>query len=93
MAGHVLVTVYLLVTVIRSLRQAYRGLGSSVKTSSLLPLFAALALISLGRAVYGAADYGVLSYKVWASSRDVELPVRYVIWCWRRVHQANLAHR
>ncbi|KAH6888701.1 hypothetical protein B0T10DRAFT_59835 [Thelonectria olida] len=82
-ASHAVAAVYLMVEAGRSLHRAYQNLGPSQDTRGqiarrnvLLPLFAGLALISLARAVYGAVDYGVLSYKVWASTYGLELPVR-----------------
>lgn len=84
-ASHLIVAVYLMVEAGRSLHKAYRGLGPSQDTrgrvsrrNMLLPVFAGLALISLLRQVYGLSAYAVLSYKVWASGRGVELPTRYV---------------
>ncbi|KAI5465849.1 hypothetical protein BGZ63DRAFT_374695 [Mariannaea sp. PMI_226] len=82
--GHFLVSVYLIIQASRSLRRAYQSLGPSQDTrgrvhrrNRLIPLFAILALVSLTRAVYGAVDYGVLSYKVWASSHGIEVPARF----------------
>ncbi|KPM40637.1 hypothetical protein AK830_g5905 [Neonectria ditissima] len=83
-AGHLVVAVYLMVQASRSLHKAYRGLGPSQDTrgrvawrNKLLPVFAGLASISLLRQVYGLSAYAVLSYKVWASGRGVELPTQF----------------
>ncbi|CAM1505602.1 Fc.00g112390.m01.CDS01 [Cosmosporella sp. VM-42] len=82
--AHVLAATYLTFEVGRSLQRAYRGLGPSRDTrqrisrrNALVPGFAGLALISLGRAFYTTVEYATLSYQVWASQQDVELPLKF----------------
>ena len=77
---------YLTFEVGRSLYRAQRGLGPAQDTRqrtsrrhALLPLFAGLASLGLLRAIYTAVQYGTLSYKVWASQHDVEVPARYAL--------------
>ncbi|KAL6869554.1 hypothetical protein ACO1O0_000880 [Amphichorda felina] len=84
LAGHVLAAIILTVGVGRSLYRSYRALGPAQDTrerqaqrSTLIPVFATLALISLGAATYASLQHAILSYKTWATQLDVKLPVRF----------------
>lgn len=86
MATPVVASVVFTVGVGRSLLRSYRGLGPSQDTrerrahrDKLLPVFSILALVSAVAALYTAIQHAVLSYKVWASLRNVEFPHRYVM--------------
>lgn len=68
----------------RSLYRSYRALGPTQDTrerltrrATLLPIFATLAAAGLLSAIYATERYATLSYKVWASQRDVKTPTRY----------------
>lgn len=81
---HVLGAAYLTFEVGRSLYRAQRGRAPaqdtrrrSARRNALLPIFAGLASLSLLRAVNTAVQYGTLSYKVWASQHDVQVPARF----------------
>lgn len=82
-AGHVIAAVFLTVGVGRSLYRSKCALGPSQDTrerrhsrATLIPVFAILALLSLGSASYAALQHAVLSYKVWAGERDIAVPLR-----------------
>ncbi|KZL70830.1 tetratricopeptide repeat protein 1 protein [Colletotrichum tofieldiae] len=82
--GHALAVTYLGFTVARSLYKAYHDQPPSQRTrarldrrSTLAPLFAGLALVSLSLASYWTLSYAKLSYCVWADQRGVESPVRF----------------
>jgi hypothetical protein len=85
-AGHVIAAVILTVGVGRSLYRSKRALGPAQDTrerrhqrATLIPVFAILALLSLGSASYASLQHAVVSYKVWAGERDIAVPLRYVI--------------
>ncbi|CAI4218793.1 unnamed protein product [Parascedosporium putredinis] len=82
--AHVLLVTYLTFVVSRGLYRSYLELPPSQATRSrksrrrqLVPIFAALALVSLAHAVYIGFDYALLSYKVWAARKDIALPIKY----------------
>lgn len=82
--GHLLLATFLSFEVGRSLYRSYRALGPTQDTrqrtnrrATLLPVFAALAAASLLSAIYATERYATLSYKVWASQRDIKLPTRF----------------
>lgn len=82
-AGHVVASVVLSGFVGSSLSRSWRALGPAQDTrerraqrAQLIPVFAALAAISLGSAVYSTLQHTALSYSVWSSQRGVEVPLR-----------------
>ncbi|PKS12693.1 hypothetical protein jhhlp_000901 [Lomentospora prolificans] len=82
-AAHVLLATYLTFAVSRGLYRSYLELPPSQATRSrqskrqkLVPVFAALALVSFAHATYTGVTYAVLSYRVWAAGRGIALPVR-----------------
>jgi heme A synthase len=86
--AHLFLVVYLTYAVVVSLYASYKSLGPSQNTRGQIelrartaPIFVALALASLLLATYSSAAYVILSYKVWAEERGVELPERYVQLC------------
>lgn len=83
MPGHILAVASLTFEVGRSLYRSYRGLGPAQDTrerialrSKLIPTFAVLALVSLGYATYASIQHAALSYKSWASVRELDVPTR-----------------
>jgi hypothetical protein len=83
-ASHLALSVWLSAAVGRSLyrsryelRPAQDTRQRSASRSRNLPIFAGLAVLSLASAAYGALQYAALSYRVWASERDVPVPARY----------------
>ncbi|ROT35948.1 hypothetical protein SODALDRAFT_54938 [Sodiomyces alkalinus F11] len=78
------ISVVVLATIVgRSLFLSYVSLpptqatrARSERRSTLIPLFASLLAVSLAIAVYEASSYAVLSYKVWADQRAVDVPIR-----------------
>ncbi|OLN81684.1 hypothetical protein CCHL11_05500 [Colletotrichum chlorophyti] len=83
--GHALAVAYLGVAVGQSLYKSYWHLPPNqgtrarlVRRSTLAPIFAGLAVVSLSLAGYWTLSYAKLSYRVWADQRGVEAPVRFV---------------
>jgi hypothetical protein len=78
---HLSLVVYLSYVVGTSIYTSYRSLPPSQDTRErllrrkrLAPIFVSLALVALSFATYSSTSYAVLSYKVWADQRGVELP-------------------
>ncbi len=81
--GHVIASIILTGFVGCSLYRSIRGLGPSQDTrkrraqrAKLIPVFAGLAVISLGSAIYSTLQHLALSFLVWASQRGFEIPAR-----------------
>ena len=84
-ATHALAVFALTVGVTRSLYRSFRALGPAQDTRerraqrwTLVPVFVLLALLSLSTAGYASVQHAIVSYKTWASERDVQVPARYV---------------
>ncbi|KAK9779447.1 hypothetical protein SCAR479_03513 [Seiridium cardinale] len=82
---HLGLVVYLTYAVGASLFTSYKSLTPSQDTRqrrewrrTLVPVFAGLAAVALVSASYSSLTYAVLSYKVWAHERGIELPQRIV---------------
>jgi hypothetical protein len=85
--GHVVASVLLSGFVGSSLYRSFRALGPAQDTrerraqrAQLIPLFAGLAALSLGSALYSTFQHTALSYKVWAGQRWDEAPFRSDTW-------------
>lgn len=83
LAGHIILAAGLTSAVARGLYQSQRALGPSQDTRErrvyrqhLVPVFAILALLSLATASSASLQHAILSYRTWASQRDIEVPVR-----------------
>lgn len=81
--AHALAAAGLTYGVARSLLRSHRGLGPaqdtrdrSIRRTRQVTTFAALVAVSLACAAYASVQYALLSYKVWASERDVDIPSR-----------------
>lgn len=81
--GHVVASVLLSGFVGSSLYRSFQALGPAQDTrerraqrAQLIPVFAALAAISLSSALYATFQHTALSYKVWASQRWDEAPFK-----------------
>ncbi|KAL8387923.1 hypothetical protein RB595_009574 [Gaeumannomyces hyphopodioides] len=82
--SHVIAVVLLTTVVCRGLYRSYWDLtpsqGARARQASrarLVPVFAALAALSLAVAAKSAADYAALSYRVWADERGFESDGRF----------------
>jgi hypothetical protein len=78
-ASHLIVAASLATLVGRGLYRSCQGLSPAqsvrpreASRNGLVPVFAALAALSLSLAVKSAADYATLSYQVWADERGFE---------------------
>lgn len=73
---HISSAIYCIWTVGKSLSHSYKSLSPSQdvrlrldQRRRLVPIFSGLALLGLGTALYSAAKYSTLSYRVWADQR------------------------
>lgn len=81
LAGHLVLAAGLTSAVANGLYQSYRALGPSQDTRErrvyrrhLVPVFAILALLSLATTSSASVQHAILSYRTWASQRDIEVP-------------------
>ncbi|KAI9166921.1 hypothetical protein HJFPF1_03036 [Paramyrothecium foliicola] len=83
-ASHLAASVWLTVKVARSLDRSNREIAPaqdtrqrSARRSRNVPIFGSLALLSLAWAVYSTLRYATLSYRVWASERQIDVPLYF----------------
>ncbi|KAF3770516.1 hypothetical protein M406DRAFT_344220 [Cryphonectria parasitica EP155] len=86
-ALHVLSAIYFTQNVGASLYRSFKSLSPSQdvrlrldRRKKLVPIFAGLALLSLGTACYAALAYASLSFRVWAAERGVVEKPQSVRW-------------
>lgn len=79
--AHDFAALWLTFEVGRSLYRSYCALGPAQDTrerralrKKLIPAFAILAFVSWASSVSASTQYAALSYKVWASQRNIEIP-------------------
>lgn len=83
--AHLFSIVYLSLVAARTIYRSYLALPPSSATRHRQPLrkgyvqaFSILASVSLATAGFFGVKFGLLSYRVWATERGIELPERFV---------------
>lgn len=83
LVGHLILAAGLTSAVANGLYQSYRALGPSQDTRErrvyrrhLVPVFALLALLSLATTSSASVQHAILSYRTWASQRDIVVPAK-----------------